>query len=158
MVTCGEHGAVRAWDLRGGSGSGSGSSGGGDAGASGRARSTDESSGFPGPRASLRSTLGRHAHWATRVAVNPTYDTLVVSASSDGAAALWSSAKAGGGGRGRRRRRWGGGAAVRGGGAEASIEGVAWSGGDPWSFAALERGGRLELHGVPRAHKYEILL
>ena len=45
-----------------------------------------------------------------------------------------------------------------GGGAEATIEGVAWSGGDPWSFAALERGGRLELHGVPRAHKYEILL
>jgi hypothetical protein len=157
MVTCGEDGAVRAWDLRGGSGSGSGSSGGGDAGASGRARSTDESSGFPGPRGSLRSTLGRHAHWATRVAVNPTYDTLVVSASSDGAAALWSSAKAGGGGGGG----GGGGEVARfagGGGAEASIEGVAWSGGDPWSFAALERGGRLELHGVPRAHKYEILL
>ena len=155
MVTCGEDGAVRAWDLRGGSGSGS--SGGGDAGANGHARSTDESSGFPGPRASLRSTLGRHAHWATRVAVNPTYDTLVVSASSDGAAALWSSAKAGGGGGGG----GGGGEVARfagGGGAEASIEGVAWSGGDPWSFAALERGGRLELHGVPRAHKYEILL
>jgi hypothetical protein len=89
--------------------------------------------------------------------VNPTYDTLVVSASSDGAAALWSSAKAGGGGGGG----GGGGEVARfagGGGAEASIEGVAWSGGDPWSFAALERGGRLELHGVPRAHKYEILL
>ena len=117
MVTCGEDGAVRAWDLRGGSGSGSGSSGGGDAGASGRARSTDESSGFPGPRASLRSTLGRHAHWATRVAVNPTYDTLVVSASSDGAAALWSSAKAGGGGgrrAGRERVRGGRGGVDRG--------------------------------------------
>jgi len=114
MVTTGEDGAVRLWDLR--------------KLAAGTVLQIEKA----------------HSHWVLGAQYNPYHDSLLLTCGSDNYTNLW--------------RLGPNSVNIKQVSSEDAVYQVAWSSGDPWSFAALSYDGSLTITNVPIEEKYRILL